>query len=170
MEAFTILTGAAALLDISLRLVAHLREIQKSAERVDEEIASLSQEIESLVSVDDSIECLWLATHENDPGVSAKDAAHVEDTWKKLDGLLQECRVEATKLEQYLVEVVGKNGSRVTGKWDGLRKQMRRKEREGDYQLVRDRLSQHREGIQVLLATLNMYGGNSQSDADADIL
>ena len=156
MDPFSIISGTAGLLDISLRLIVYLKEVEEAAERVDEEIASLSQEIDTLVSVNDSIERLWLSTRESVPGISFKDASCVEDTWKKLGSLLWDCRLEANKLEQYLKEIVGKSGSKVTmGKWDGIKKHLRRSAKDGDYQLVRDRLSNHRDGIQILLATLN---------------
>ena len=153
MDPFSIITGTAGLLDISIRLISYLKGVEEAAGKVDEEIAGLSREIESLISVNDSIESLWLQTRENFPGVSFKDAA--EDTWKKLGGLLQDCRVEANKLEQLLKEVVGKNGSKVTGKWDGIKKHLRREAKDGDYQQVRSRLSYHRDAIQILLGTLN---------------
>jgi hypothetical protein len=156
MDPFSIIAGTAGLLDIAVRLIAYIKEVEESAGKVDQEIASLSQEIESLASVNDSIERLWLRNRENPPGVSLKDAAYVEDAWKQMGGLLQDCRVEAMKLEHYLREVVGKNGSKVNGKWDGIKKHLRRHAKDGEYQQVRDRLSNHRDGIQILLGTLNM--------------
>ena len=155
MDPFSIIAGTAGLLDVSVRLIAYLKEVEEAAGKVDEEISNLSHEIDSLVSVNDSIEHLWLATHGSVPGVSSEDAAHVEDSWKRLGCLLQDCRVEARKLEKYLEEVVGKHGSKVTGKWDGIKKHLRRHAKDEDYQQVRDRLSNHRDGIQILLGTLN---------------
>ncbi|KAG0649622.1 hypothetical protein D0Z07_4045 [Hyphodiscus hymeniophilus] len=155
MDPFSIIAGTAGLLDVSIRLVAYLREVEEAAGKVDEEIASLTQEIDTLASVNDSIERLWLNTRERVPSPSFKDAAYVDDTWKKLGSLLHDCRAEAKKLEQYLEEVVGKNGSKVTGKWDGIKKHLRRHAKDADYQQVRDRLSTHRDAIQILLGTLN---------------
>jgi flagellar capping protein FliD len=155
MDPFSILVGTAGLLDISIRLISYLKDVEEAAGKVDEEIRSLSKEINSLATVNESIEHLWLRTRESVPGVSFKDAAYVGDTWKKLGGLLQDCRDKAKKLEQYLKEIVGKNGPNVTGKWDGIKKHLRRQAKDGEYQQVRDRLSRHRDVIQILLGTLN---------------
>lgn len=155
MDPFSILAGTAGLLDVTIRLISYLKEVNEAAGKVDEEIASLSAEINSLATVNDSIEELWLNTCEDLPGISFKDTAYVEDTWKKLGGLLQDCRREAKHLEQYLKDIVGKNGPTVTGKWDGIKKYLRRQAKDEEYQKVRDRLSRHRDVIQILLGTLN---------------
>ena len=72
MDPFSIITGTAGLIDISTRIIKYLKDIEEAAGTVDEEISSLSQEIDSLVSINASIEKLWLATREIVPSVSSR--------------------------------------------------------------------------------------------------
>jgi len=109
MDPFSILTGTAGLLDVSFRVIGYLKQVEEEAGTVEEEIAALSQEINALITVHDSIEALWRSNHDAAPVSPLEEGADVEDLWGKLASLLQECRDTVQKLEALLKEVIGKN-------------------------------------------------------------
>jgi hypothetical protein len=90
MDPFSIITGTAGLLDGSFRVVAYPKQVEQAARKV-EEIAALSQEINALITVNDSIEALWRSNHDAAPVSPLEEGADVEDLWGKLASLLQEC-------------------------------------------------------------------------------
>lgn len=155
MDPFSIIAGSAGLLDVSIKLISYLKEIERAAGKVDEEIISLSREIEALVATNKSIEQFWRLASNQAQDVELEDKSYVDSVWKELSGLLQDCGDEARKLEQCLEEIVGKNGPRVTGKWDGIKKHLRRQAKELEFQQVRSRLTRQRDEIRILLQTLN---------------
>jgi len=156
MDPFSILAGTAGLLDVSIRVIQYLKQVEESAGKVEEDITALSQEINTLIIVNDSIETLWLANYEAVPGSPFEDTTDVEDLWRKLASLLDECRKTAQNLEVLLIEVIGKSGPKVSGKWDGIKKQLRKESKERDYVDVRHRLSSYQAGLQMLLSALSV--------------
>lgn len=156
MDPFSILVGTAGLLDVSFRVIGYLKEVEESAGKVEDEITALSQEINTLITVDEAIDALWRANHDAVSGTPFMEKADAEDLWKKLASLLEECRETTQKLETLLKEVIGKKGPHVTGKIDGIKKQLRRQSREKDYMDVRHRLSSYQAGLQMLLSALSV--------------
>ncbi|KUJ13717.1 tetratricopeptide repeat domain-containing protein [Mollisia scopiformis] len=164
MDPLSILAGTTGLLDVSFRVISYLKDLEESAGKVEDEIAALSQEISALITVNDAIEALWLANHDTAPGSPFQDTTDVEDLWKRLAGLLRDCRDTAQKLEALLKEVMGKKGPKVSGKWDGIRKQLRKDSKEKEWTDVRHRLSSYQAGLQMLLSALSVvYTRNSSS-------
>jgi predicted AAA+ superfamily ATPase len=156
MDPFSILAGTAGLLDVSFRVIGYLKQVEEAAGKVEEEIAALSQEINALITVNDSIEALWRSNHDPAPVSPLEEGADVKDLWGKLASLLQECRDTVQKLEALLKEVVGKNGPKVTGKLDGIKKQLRKQSKDQDYMEVRHRLSNYQAGLQMLLIAVSV--------------
>ena len=91
MDPFSILTGTAGLLDVSFRVIGYLKQVEEEAGTVEEEIAALSQEINALITVHDSIEALWRSNHDAAPVSPLEEGADVEELWGNLASLLQEC-------------------------------------------------------------------------------
>jgi hypothetical protein len=156
MDPFSILIGTAGLLDISFRVIGYLKQVEESACNVDAEIAALSQEINALINVNDAIDALWLANRDATRASPIEEAAATEDLWKKVGNLLKECRDAVEKLEALLKDVVGRNGLKVSGKLDGLKKQLRRQSKDKEYGDVRLRLSSYQAGLQMLLSAISV--------------
>jgi hypothetical protein len=156
MDPFSILRGSAGLLDTSIRVFTFLKQVQEGAGTVDEEIIALTQEINTLITVNDAVDALWQANHDSTPVSLFEEAAETEELWKKLGNLLQSCRDTVERLEALLKEVVGKNGPNVSGKLDGIKKQLRRQSRDKDYAEVRLRLSSYQAGLQMLLSAISV--------------
>jgi hypothetical protein len=156
MDPFSILVGTAGLLDVSFRVVGYLKQVEESAGRIEAEITALSQEINTLITVNDAVDALWLANHDATLGSPFEEAADTEDLWKRLANLLKECRDTVEKLEALLKDVVGRDGPKVSGKLDGIKKQLRRQSKDKDYADVRLRLSSYQAGIQMLLSAISV--------------
>jgi flagellar capping protein FliD len=156
MDPFSILVGTAGLLDVSFRVISYLKQVEDSAGKIEGEITALSQEINNLITVNDAVDALWRANHDATPGLPFEEAANTEDLWKKLASLLRECRDTVERLEDLLKDVVGKDGSRVSGKIDGIKKTLRRQSKDKDYTDVRHRLSSYQAGLQMLLSAITV--------------
>jgi hypothetical protein len=60
------------------------------------------------------------------------------------------------KLEALLKEVIGKNGPKVTGKFGGIKKHLRKQSKDQYYMEVRHRLSNYQAGLQMLLIAVSV--------------
>jgi hypothetical protein len=160
MDPFTIITGTVGLLDVCLRLVSYLKDVQESAGKVEEEIAALLSEIDALLSVHRSLKDFWDAKYKAVPGLlaSKKDEIRVDGLWKEVATNLRECRTTVDKLEVLLKEIIGKDGNaKVSGKIDGIRKQLRKQSKDPEFLRVRQRLSNSQGSLQMLLTALNLW-------------
>ncbi|OCL06656.1 tetratricopeptide repeat domain-containing protein [Glonium stellatum] len=169
-DPFSIIAGTAGLLDISFRLIGYLRQVEESAGKIEEEITALTQEINALITVNDAIDALWRDNHDATPAPPFEGTVNPEDLWRKLASLLQECRDTAQKLEILLKEVIGKNGPKVSGKFDGIKKQLRKQSKDRDYIDVRHRLSSYQAGLQMLLSALNVVYTRSNSASNEAVV
>lgn len=140
MDPFSITVGTIGLLDICTRVISFLTHIREESHTIQEEIITLSQEIESLATVIDSVKNLY--DRQPDLGNLPPDNS-VDKDWQKLCKLLQRCRSAVLGLERLLREVVGKKGTRVVGKIDGLVKTTRLEGRDEEYLALRQRLGNY---------------------------
>ncbi|RAH80854.1 hypothetical protein BO86DRAFT_400523 [Aspergillus japonicus CBS 114.51] len=157
MDPFSILVGSAGLADVSFRIISYLATIRSASAKIQDELTILSQEISSLIAVNETVEDCCHSWH--DPSsfdTSANDEAHVNDVWKNLAMLLQQSKGYVEQMEALLNAVIGKNGAQVAGKLDGLRKTIRRQGRDGEFMQLRQRIANHQAGIQILLNALTL--------------
>ncbi|TQV91394.1 tetratricopeptide repeat domain-containing protein [Cordyceps javanica] len=158
MDPLSIIAGTVGIADVSVRIIAFLVDIKEASEKIQDEITILSQEVSSLLAVNESVEDFFHSRHDlgnfEEP---FDDDSPAEKLWKNLALLLQQSKVAIEQLETLLREVVGKKGNQVAGKIDGLRKTIRRKGRDGDYMQLRQRLVNFQSGFQMLLNALNLY-------------
>jgi hypothetical protein len=158
MDPFSIIVGTVGLADVSIRVISYLSSLKSATSKIQDEITILGQEIEALVAVNDSVEDFWHSRHDLDGfDVSANDGSHASNVWKNLASLLQQSKGTIEQLEVLLKEVIGKKHALVGGKLDGLRKTIRRQDRDGEYMQIRQRLANNQAGIQMLLSALNLY-------------
>ncbi|XWX00934.1 hypothetical protein V2A60_008957 [Cordyceps javanica] len=158
MDPLSIIAGTVGIADVSVRIIAFLVDIKEASEKIQDEITILSQEVSSLLAVNESVEDFFHSRHDlgnfEEP---FDDDSPAEKLWKNVALLLQQSKVAIEQLETLLREVVGKKGNQVAGKIDGLRKTIRRKGRDGDYMQLRQRLVNFQSGFQMLLNALNLY-------------
>lgn len=157
MDPFSIAVGTVGLADVSVRILSYLAVIREASSKIQDEITILSQEINSLLAVNESVEDF--SNTRRDLGsfdAPPDDDYHVDKVWKNLALLLQQSKGTIEQLQTLLTEVVGKKGTIVAGKIDGLRKTIRRQGRDGEYMQIRQRLVNYQAGIQMLLTALNL--------------
>ncbi|KAL2699846.1 hypothetical protein AAEP93_009821 [Penicillium crustosum] len=171
MDPFSIIVGTVGLADVSIRIISYLGSLKSATSKIQDEITILGQEIEALVAVNDSVEDFWHSRHDlNGFDLPVNDGSHASNVWKNLASLLQQSKATIEQLEVLLKEVVGKKHALVGGKLDGLRKTIRRQDRDGEYMQIRQRLANNQAGIQMLLSALNLsYTLKSQSVADRTV-
>lgn len=157
MDPFSIIVGTTGVADVSLRLITYLTSIKSASTKIQDEITILNQEITALGSVNDSVEDFWRSRHDlSSFDTPADDGSRVDNLWRDLASLLQQSKGTIEQLEVLLKEVVGKKGMLVVGKIDGLRKTIRKQDRDGEYMQIRQRLTNNQAGIQMLLNALNL--------------
>jgi hypothetical protein len=155
-DPFSIAIGTIGLLDVCWRVGSYLKEIEESAGKVEEEIAVLSREITSLISVNESIQKLREATDGAVPGSSLNCEPLLQKLWAEVDANTDGCRAAVQKLEELLKEIIGKNGPKVANKWDGIKKQLRSQSKGGELVQIHHRLSKYQASLHTLLAALNV--------------
>lgn len=157
MDPFSIIVGTVGLADASIRIISYLGSLKSATSKIQDEITILGQEIEALIAVNDSVEDFWHSRHDlNGLDAPVNDGSHAINVWKNLASLLQQSKATIEQLEVLLKEVVGKKHALVGGKLDGLRKTIRRQDRDGEYMQIRQRLANNQAGIQMLLSALNL--------------
>ncbi|KXG49652.1 Tetratricopeptide-like helical [Penicillium griseofulvum] len=168
MDPFSIIVGTVGLADVSVRVIRYLSSLKSATSKIRDEITILGQEIEALVAVNGSVEDFWHSRHDLDGlDTPANDRFHAGNVWKCLGSLLQQSKRIIEQLEVLLKEVIGKKNTLAVGKLDGLRKTFRRKDRDGEYMQIRQRLANNQAGIQMVLSALNLsYTLKSQSATD----
>lgn len=152
-DPFSVIAGTAGLLDVCLRVFKYLKETQAGAERIEEEITILLREIEALIAVNDSIKSAFETELKSRPGPYVTD---IEGLWRNIGGNLWSCRALVERLEVHMKEIVGKEGPKVIGKLDGLRKQMRKQSKNEDFQQLRLQLASNQNALQISLSALTL--------------
>lgn len=157
MDPLSIIAGTVGVADVSIRIIAFLVDVKEASGKIQDEITILSQEASSLLAVNESVEDFFHSRHDlgsfDEP---LEEGSPAEKLWRNLALLLQQSKTTIEQLETLLGEVVGKKGTQVAGKIDGLRKTIRRKGRDGDYMQIRQRLVNFQSGFQMLLNALNL--------------
>ncbi|MCJ1462094.1 hypothetical protein MMC07_000694 [Pseudocyphellaria aurata] len=166
-DPFSVIAGTAGILDVCFRVIKYLKETRAGAERIEEEITGLLREIEALIAVNDSIKCAFETELKAHPGPYVAD---IEDLWKNIGSNLWSCRALVERLEVYMKEIIGKEGPKVIGKRDGLRKQMRKQSKKEDFQQLRLQLASHQNALQISLSALTLlYVRRAQSKTDVSL-
>ena len=151
------LVGVGSLIDLSLKLGKYLKDVHASIAAFEEDIGFLSGEIQNLGSVNKSIEQLFKTETSSFPDRSASNIPLQElEVWQNTVKTLGECSDTVRKLKSVLDTVTGKDGSKVTGLRDGIKKQLRKQAKDGELEQLRIRLSTHRESLNVSLTLLSL--------------
>ena len=155
-DPFSIIAGTAGLLDICWRVASYLKQVQAASDKVEEVIAALSHEIEALISVNESLEGVWAAEEKASPGTSLAGSSRVENLWRNTGTILRDCRATVEKLELLVKEIIGKEGPKVTGKFDGIKNQLRKQSKDEEFHQLRHQLTNYQNSLQLLLTALNV--------------
>ena len=153
-DPFSIIIGTVGLIDVCLRFGAYLNNVQAGAAQIEDEIASLSREIEALTSVNETIQASY-KEFQSSSSTDASTLTQKANLWRNIRSNLHDCRIIVEDLEQLVIVILGKEtqdkGSRFSRKLDGFRKQLRKQSKEGDFNKLHSRLNTYQNTLQLML-------------------
>ena len=159
MDPFSITVGTVTLFEICRRFGAYLKDIQAGAAHINDEIASLSREVEALRSVNDMVQTAYKGFQFN---TEASEPPTIEQAslWSNVRSFLQECCLNVEKLESLVIVIVGKRpkdeSSRLARKLGGFRQQLKKQSKEEDFEKLYDRLNRSQNSLQLMLQLIAM--------------
>jgi len=120
-------------------------------------MGSLLREIQDLDSVNKSIEHLYRTeTSSNFRSERLDLPVQEREVWQNAIKILQECTKTARELQKVLEVIVGRHGVKAAGFRDRITKQLRKQSKDGELNLIRIKISGHRESLNVSLTLLNL--------------
>ena len=156
-DPFSILAGTAGVIDICVRLTNYFRGVNAAAGRIEQDLFALLEEFIALQAVNESIRITWLDCHKTVGPKSLANEPLLKTQWQDLDYALRGCNNSMLRLSALIEEVVGKDGHNVTGKLDGIKMVLRKQSKDKAIFEVRQQVMSHRDNLQVLLLSLNLY-------------
>ncbi|KAF2197372.1 hypothetical protein GQ43DRAFT_484192 [Delitschia confertaspora ATCC 74209] len=164
-DPFSIVAGAASLVDICIRLTNYLRDVHKAAGTIGDDTDSLIHEVHALNTISSSIHQAFSAHLAANPwnGPSEKEA----DLWKHVSQTLQDCQGVARRLEAIVKDIYGKTGPTVQSFRDAVVKAHRRRNKEGDLRQCRDQLTMYHSGLQILLGSISIHSTRGSQEENA---
>ena len=153
-EPFSVITATAGVIDVCWRFGAYLRDVQAGAAQIEDDIETLSRDIDALRVVNETVRDSYkeLSSHLASRTDSSK---HIERLWRNVSSNLGNCQVVLEELEALVKAVVGKEApkdeSKIMRKIGGFRKQLRKQSRENDFNKLQGRLTTYYNTIQLML-------------------
>ena len=164
-DPFSIVSAAAGLADIVVRLTKYIRQIQKAIGTIEADINDLVNELESLNSVCQLLESRFVAVGSPEPSprsISSHDSnlsgrtlctitEPTVDVTQALGRTLENCKHVVAKLESLIEEIYGKWDGSTTGFRDKVAKAMRNNSRQTALNSYRSQITLWQSSIQLLL-------------------
>lgn len=156
MDPFSIIVGTGSLIQMSLQLAKYLKGVCEAAALFEGEVGFLLHEIQDIELINGSIEQLYkteIGSHSyGRPELTQQEL----QVWQTAITVLQACTGTVERLQLVLEAVVGKDGPKVTGWRDGIKKQLKKQSKDGELGQIRRKLSDHRESLDLSLTLLNL--------------
>ena len=153
-EPFSIITATAGLIDVCWRFGSYLHDVQAGAAQIEDEIETLSRDIDALRVVNETVQ----ASYQELPNYLASEvesSKHVERLWRSVNSNLESCRLIVEELEALVREIVGKeppkDQSKILRKLGAFKMQLRNQSREIDFDKLKSRLNTYQNTIQLML-------------------
>ena len=153
-EPFSVITATAGVIDICWRFGSYLRKVQAGAAQIEDDIETLSRDIDALRVVNETVRDSYkeLSSH---LGSGIEGSKHVERLWRNVSSNLGNCQSVLEDLEALVKAVVGKEApkdeSKIMRKVGDFRKQLRKQSRESDFNKLQGRLTTYYNTIQLML-------------------
>ena len=151
-DPFSIIVGTVGLADVCWRVVTYLKDVKGAAAKIEGHIADLLHELDALISVNESIKSIFPKNSK-----SAYDPEHVQSLWRNTGKVLQDCRIAMEKMEDLVIEIVGKERPKGPGRFDIYKKQMRKQSKDVEFGQLRLQLGTYQNALQMLLTAINLY-------------
>ena len=157
MDPFSLIVGVGSLVDLSIKLGKYLRDVREAVASFEEEMGFLLGVVESISSINKSIEDLYKAQAAEYIGRSGLQIPDQEyGVWQNIAKTLQSCSAIIQKLQDVLQAVVGKKDGKVAGVRDAIKRQLRKQARDGELSQIQIKLSSHRDFLNLSLTNLNV--------------
>lgn len=169
MDPFSIVVGVGSLLDITVRVVKYLKDVQEAAGLVEGEITSILTEIQALDSVNRSIKHLHEAEIESLPAGSLGLPDRDQELWQTTANNLQDCEGSVRRLQSVLETIAGRHGDKEAGWRDGIKKQLRMRSKDGELNRIRVQISVNRQSLHISLTMLDLLVPPSKNPTNAHI-
>jgi hypothetical protein len=156
MDPLSITAGAIGIADVCLRVVLFLKDIPGTVAAVQQEINVLIAEVESLRVVLGAVEGTFKGAQGSPGRMTLLKATNLEDLSKEFCSSINACSDLTTRLEDVTKRIYGKSGFKVTGKIDGLKKELRRRDKDSDLGRLRMELSAEKHNLTLLLDGINL--------------
>ena len=151
-DPFSVVAGTVGVIDVCWRLGKLVHELQHGAAKIDDEIASLTREIDGLAEVTKTIRDTY---RESQTTPDSEDVEQVGNLWRNVGSNIKECQLIIEDLEKLVKSIAGKEPtiehSGITRKMDEFRKQMKKQSKEGDFFKIRHRLNTYYSALQLML-------------------
>ena len=154
MDPFSIAVGTVGVLDVCIRLVKYLKDFEDAVAGIDQELHDLCCSLEAVATVVDSIKAAFgtkLA-----PSNTTTDGGSVDRLWKNTHTILGDCQKKLQRLEQIVVEVKGGDSPRKPRKFDGFKKQLRKRSMDDEYSRLRQDLDGFLQTLQGMLQIIDL--------------
>lgn len=153
-DPFSIIAGTAGLIDVCWRFGSYLNNVRAGAAQVEDEIGSLSRQLEALTVVNKTIQASYNEFH-GPVSHDQESSKQIETLWRNIKSNLQDCQLIVVELEHLVTSIIGKehskDDSRIVRKLDGFRKQLRKQSKEGEYNKLQARLQTYYSMLQLSL-------------------
>ena len=169
MDPFSIIVGVAGLLDITVRVVKNVKDVQEAAGLVEGELISILGEIQALDSINRSIKDLHEAEIESLPTGSLGLPHRDQELWQTTAGNLRECEGSFRKLQSVLEIIAGRHGDKLAGWRESIRKQLRMRSKDGELNRIRLQISVNRQSLHISLTMLDLLVPPVQYPTSANI-
>ncbi|CAJ2507306.1 Uu.00g084920.m01.CDS01 [Anthostomella pinea] len=154
-EAFGIITGAAGLIDVCIRLGIYVREVRKGATTIQQELDSLLKEVSLLETISKAVKDTYIIESRNLPASPRTgppyDTAGFVNTpphvWKDFGRTIDHCSVIIAKLYEIVKEICGSENV--------LKRVHKRRSKEDDLRRCKSELVLYYGHIQILFSIIS---------------
>jgi NurA-like 5'-3' nuclease len=144
------LAAGVGIADVAFRVVKYLKDVNEARKTIDTEISALISEVENLIALHSELEKKFLE--------SVKRVGLADDErmlWSRAEKTLENGRDLVRRLEDSVKEIYGDSRT-VTGKWDGLKKQDRKRSKNGTLSELRSQIGTYHGVLQMWLLCISM--------------
>jgi hypothetical protein len=156
-DPFSIVAGTVGIIDVCVKVGVYLSDVQNASGGVEGELTGLAQEIEGLLSVNESIREVSKKEQSLFSNYKFADQQNLRVLWQHAGQLQNGCKNNLDMFERLLADIIGPHGPKTAGRIDGIRKQLRKQSKDGQLSQIRLKLSTDQAGLQTLLSVLNLY-------------
>ena len=154
MDPLSATVGVLSTVDICARTVKFLRNIQKGASTVDQDLETLRKDVEAVESTIDVLDSLCKAVSSREGGKKLLSTGPTALAWQRLVDLLPKCGKLIEELQRLFEEIDRVPVRKSAQRFESHIKSFRKRSREGEYLRLRSELQSYVATLHMLLAAL----------------